>query len=344
MLSSFTNLSPILTKYWPLILTTISGTNQGPLARPAVFHDTMSTMNKAARAALAKETINRTVPAILASNTYAKNGVQNSQLFRGYTDLPKLNQTLSNAHGEDNTGATASISPMLIRLVPSYTLDAAQKLHVEHPTAKIAVLNMASPLQPGGGVIRGAKAQEESLCMRSTLYPSLRPEWYRHPSDAVIYSPDVLVFRSSPAPEMEMLDAKDRFYVDVISCAAPRHPETVEVRNDKNEKELRYADPKDEELMRLKVKFIMRTAAKMGITHLVLGALGCGAYRNPIGQVANIMRKCLVGKGNDRPSEENWNSAGIEQVVFAILDDSPRQLVWQTFVDEFQGYAQITAE
>jgi len=304
----------------------------------------MSAMNKAARAALAKETINRTVPAILSSNPHAQKGVQSSQLFRGYTDLPKLNQTVANDNTEDNTHPGASTSPILIHLVQSDTLDAAQKLRAEHPAAKIAVLNMASPLQPGGGVLRGAKAQEESLCMRSTLYPSLRPEWYRHPSDAVIYSPDVLVFRSSPTPEMEMLDAKARFYVDVISCAAPRHPETAEVSHGKNGKELRYADAKDEELMSLKIKFIMRTAAKMGVTHLVLGALGCGAYRNPVGQVANIMRKCLVGKGNGRPPEENWNGAGNEEVVFAILDDSPRKLVWQTFVSEFQGHAEIAAE
>ena len=180
--------------------------------------------------------------------------------------------------------------------------------------------------------------------MRSTLYPSLRPEWYRHPSDAVIYSPDVLVFRSSPKPGMEMLDAQARFYINVISCAAPRLPETTEVTNGKSEKEIRYADAKDEELMSLKIKFIMRTAAKMGITHLVLGALGCGAYRNPIGQVANIMRKCLVGKGDDRPPEENWTGAGLQHVVFAILDDSPRKLVWQTFVSEFQAHAQIAVD
>ena len=177
--------------------------------------------------------------------------------------------------------------------------------------------------------------------MRSTLYPSLRPEWYRHPSDAVIYTPDVLVFKSAAAPEMEMLQVKDRFYVDVISCAAPRHPETVDINTGDGGKERRYADPKDEEMMSLKIKYIMRAAAKMGITHLVLGALGCGAYRNPIAQVANIMRKCLVGRGKGRPSEEDWEGAGIEQVVLAILDDSTGKLVWKRFVDEFQDYALV---
>src|SRR5271170_7266342 len=274
-------------------------------------------MKKAVRATLAKETINHFIPSILSSNPRPQEGVQNSQLFRGRTDLPKL---ISNDHGqtqlETSTTTTASNPPLPVRLVQSDTLDAAQELHFQHPKARIAVLNMASPLQPGGGVLSGAKAQEESLCMRSTLYASLRPEWYRHPRDAVIYTPDVLVFRSA---ELKMLEAKDRFCVDVISCAAPRHPEVSGGKDDTTS--VCYADAEDEEMMSLKVKFIMRAAAKMGVTHLVLGALGCGAYRNPIGQVANIMRKCLVGEGSGIPAEEDWRAAGIEQVVFAILDN-----------------------
>lgn len=300
----------------------------------------MPTMNKAARATLAKETINHLVPSVLSSNPRAQEGVQNSQLFRGRTDLPKF---ISNDHGQtqlETTSTAAPNPPLPVRLVQSDTLDAAWELHCQHPKARIAVLNMASPLQPGGGVLRGAKAQEESLCMRSTLYPSLRPEWYRHPRDAVIYTPDVLVFRSA---EMKMLEAKDRFYVDVISCAAPRHPEVSGGKDGSTR--VCYADAEDEEMMSLKVKFIMRAAAKMGVTHLVLGALGCGAYRNPIGQVANIMRKCLVGKGSGgRPAEEDWRAAGIEQVVFAILDDSPAKVVWRAFVDEFKDYALVAAE
>ena len=296
----------------------------------------MSTMNKAARAAVAKETINDLVPSVLSSNPRAQKGVQNSQLFRGHTDLPKL---VSDDHGQTQLESTPAANPPLhVRLIQSDTLDAAQELHSQQPKARIAVLNMASPLQPGGGVLRGAKAQEESLCMRSTLYPSLRPEWYRHPRDAVIYTPDVLVFRST---EMKMLEAKDRFYVDVISCAAPRHPE---LSGGKDGTSVCYADAEDEEMMTLKVKFVMRTAARMGVTHLVLGALGCGAYRNPIGQVANIMRKCLVGRGSGRPAEEDWRGAGIEQVVFAILDDSPAKVVWRAFVDELKDYALVATE
>ncbi|RWA04683.1 hypothetical protein EKO27_g10427, partial [Xylaria grammica] len=65
---------------------------------------------------------------------------------------------------------------------------------------KIGILNMASPLSPGGGFLNGATSQEETLCMRTTLLPALRDEFYRLPELGVVYTPDVLVFRPSSFP------------------------------------------------------------------------------------------------------------------------------------------------
>ena len=295
----------------------------------------MAPMNKAARASLARETINKQIPSILASNANAQSGVQRAQRLLGSKDLPKLPASPS----QDDVAEKPSLS---ITFRPVDTLGAAQALHENHPKTRVAILNMASPLQPGGGVLRGARAQEESLCMRSTLYPSLRSEWYRHKPDTVIYTPDVLVFKS-PAPHFALLDPKDQFYVDVISCAAPRHPELAEA-DVGDGKTLRYADPRDEESMALKIKYIMRTAVKMGVTHLVLGALGCGAYQNPIQQVAGIMRRCLLGRKPGNPSEEDWVAAGVTDIVFAILDSTPEQRVWNGFVEEFRGREGVIIE
>lgn len=291
--------------------------------------------NKAVCAALGKKIINNTIPRILKSDSRASAGVENAINLRGGIDLPKL--AVNPARDSDGP----SPSPLTVRLVKMDTLDAANLLLQENPKAKVAVLNMASPTQPGGGVLSGARAQEESLCLRSTLYPSLKPEWYRHKLNTVIYTPDVLVFKGSEST-METLDAKDRFYVDVITVAAMRRPETVQVEVEGGGSELRYGDTADEEMMTVKIKYIMRVAVKMGITHLVLGAFGCGAFKNPVAQVAAMMRKQVLGKGDGGKHQEDWRAAGLEEVVFAILDDSPKQLVWGPFQKEFEGKEHVT--
>lgn len=55
------------------------------------------------------------------------------------------------------------------------------KIDLANREARVGILNMASPLSPGGGFLNGSAAQEESLCMRATLLPSLRDEFYRLP-------------------------------------------------------------------------------------------------------------------------------------------------------------------
>ena len=54
--------------------------------------------------------------------------------------------------------------------IDSYAL--ARK-RVAEGAAKVLVLNLASPVHPGGGVRRGARAQEEDLCRKSSLLLSL---------------------------------------------------------------------------------------------------------------------------------------------------------------------------
>jgi uncharacterized protein (TIGR02452 family) len=166
---------------------------------------------------------------------------------------------------------------------------------------------MASAMQPGGGVLNGALAQEESLCVRSTLYPSLKDEYYRIPTHAAIYTPNVLVFRSTSHAD---LPKSEWFYTDIISVAAIKFPETVMGKEGKRV----YDVESDKEDMVKKVRLIFQVARQKGVSHLVLGALGCGAYRNPPEEVAKIFKKVIFG---DR---KRGRVEGIEEVVFAIFD------------------------
>ena len=98
---------------------------------------------------------------------------------------------------------------------------------------KVAVLNFASASNPGGGVERGAGAQEECLCRCSGLFfclntPEMMDGFYTphrnahdplH-NDDIIYTPDVTVFKTDTAAP-RLMDESKWYDVDVITCAAP---------------------------------------------------------------------------------------------------------------------------
>ncbi|KAH7355246.1 hypothetical protein BKA65DRAFT_236524 [Rhexocercosporidium sp. MPI-PUGE-AT-0058] len=206
------------------------------------------------------------------------------------------------------TSASPVITLPRIRIIKSDTFDAAKATIRSHPKSSVAVLNMASALQPGGGVLRGALAQEEALCTRSTLYPSLNPDFYRMPLLSAIYTPDVLVFRGS---DLVDLPQSEWFYTGVISCAALRQPEVEKGGDGK----MIYSEEKDREVMLEKIRLIFQIAKEKSITHLILGALGCGAYHNPPEEVAMLFRKVILG------GRRKEGVTGIEEITFAIFDE-----------------------
>jgi uncharacterized protein (TIGR02452 family) len=289
-------------------------------------------MNKIARAKLAKDTINTLIPQILKTNERARAGVSASELIRYNPSLFPKQPTLPPTPTPDaaqeiqQAPTTPQTTPPRIKVIKSDTFDAAHSLLTANPgpRTRIAVLNMASPLRPGGGVLNGARAQEESLCMRGTLYASLHDSYYRIPENAAVYSPDVLVFRASDhMTGGGELAKKEWWWVDVISCAALRMPEVVvkvmDWKDGEVVKEKAYENDGQREAMTMKVRLILQIAMQKGITHLVLGALGCGAYGNPPVEVARIFKKVLCG---DRKKKGiTVEESGIEEIVFAIFDE-----------------------
>jgi uncharacterized protein (TIGR02452 family) len=262
-------------------------------------------LSRTDRARLAKETINKTIPGLLVSYSRARAGVAGAQLLR---DLPPA--------------TVSQTSKPTIRVIDSDTFDAARALHISYPSDRISVLSMASPLRPGGGVLTGATSQEESLCMRSTLFPSLRDEFYRLPENALVYTPDVLVFR---AHDLSPLPKCDRFFVDVISCAALRFPEVEDGK---------YVVAADREVMTKKIRSILCSAMMKGCKRVVLGALGCGAYANPAHEVAGLFKRVICGNSR-RKGDETWGC--IEEIVFAIRGGKD---TIQVFREVFQDAAE----
>jgi uncharacterized protein (TIGR02452 family) len=229
----------------------------------------------------------------------------------------------------DNPATKATSRQRRVRIITTDTLTAAHILtypfkHGDSETKpskkapNVCILNMASPLRPGGGVLTGATSQEEFLCARTTLLPSLQESYYRLPELGGIWSPDILVFFNSlPLGDANgELGPSDRYWVDVISAGMLRFPEL-----EGDEDETKRLSKKDRSIVENKMRAVLRIAAQKGVKKLVLGAWGCGAYGNPVFDIAQAWKRVLDGttmsnnkKGKAEP--EIW--PGVEEVIFAI--------------------------
>ncbi|KAI1266897.1 hypothetical protein F5Y18DRAFT_380846 [Xylariaceae sp. FL1019] len=315
-----------------------------------------------ARAKRARHTLNKVIPSLLIAHPRAKRGIERSELIidpppftlgqsrpsegegikkRDHHDVEdrktnrakgsrKKNKSIDESHSNPEPPKALPLpkatSPNIeIRAVD--TLTAAKTLL--HPKTKVGILNMASPLSPGGGFLNGATSQEESLCMRTTLLPSLHDTYYRLPELGVVYTPDALVFRhssslSQTADEDDILPKTQRWHVDILSAAMLRHPEVEDGA---------YTSPADRELVHRKMRAVMRVFASKGCRKVVLGAWGCGAYGNPVSEIAGAWRRVLGLEGQKRKDREEWQGY-FEDIVFAIKDPRMAAAFAKAFSEE----------
>ncbi|EER39855.1 conserved hypothetical protein [Histoplasma capsulatum H143] len=216
-----------------------------------------------------------------------------------------------------------NLPPTAIRIHDADTFDTAIGLAEcsKYITIKdkkpVCILNMANANNAGGGWKRGALAQEEALCYRSSLSFSLKLRYYPIPEVGAIYSPTVLVIRANmDEGEHKLLDLEqpDKLpVVSVVSVAAPCLPEVrtrevpgVGIRQV-------YKDPADREIMKEKMRVVLRTATVNQHRRLVLGALGCGAFENPKEEVADCWGEVF--------QEREFSGGWWESIIFAVMDD-----------------------
>lgn len=183
------------------------------------------------------------------------------------------------------------------------TIDAAEELHRglrdNNDNGRIAVLNMADDRSPGGCVATGSPAQEESLFRCTSLSLHLSDDMYPIGHDELLYTTHVQVFkRDSDGSRIET-----PFPVDVITCPGLRNPKLTPSSG---------LSATDTAHLVTKIRTIFGAARRKGVTHLVLGALGCGAWKCPPRQVADAFKSVC---------EEH--DGAFEKIVFAILALQP---------------------
>lgn len=184
-----------------------------------------------------------------------------------------------------------------ITLIQKTTVEAI----IENKDKVYGVLNFASAKHPGGGVLRGTVAQEEALSRASSLYPVIKQclEFYSGPpaspyySDRIIYSKPIYIIKNDSGEDIEPIKC------EVITCAAPNYSfDNIDIEDHKN-------------IMTRRFIKVLETAITNNQKNLLLGAWGCGVFKNPPAINAQIFREVL-------DSFSNY----FDNIIFAIPDNT----------------------
>ncbi len=160
---------------------------------------------------------------------------------------------------------------------------------------RFAVLNMANAYVPGGAYVEGAVAQEENMFRRSDCHFHVDAPEYDRATDRysaamtrLISGQDGRVYLDPDQPRVCIRGREDRSRQDLgyrwldDSEVFP----FLELRA--AAVDLRDGRPFDPDEARRRISALLDTLIHHDVRNAVLGALGCGAFRNPAEQVARI--------------------------------------------------------
>lgn len=216
-------------------------------------------------------------------------------------------------------------NPPSIDVTNETTLSAASRLYRQDPEKDLAALNFASARHPGGGFLSGATAQEESLSRKSGLYACLQQasEYYERNqaygsslyTDYMIYSPNVPVFRDKNDRLLESPYETSFITAPAVNAGAVRDNEPNRVN---------MIQP----IMEQRIEKLIALCVYLQHKRLVLGAWGCGVFRNDPNDIARWFGRYL--------GPESPYSPHIDRVVFAVLDGTTDKRIITPFREEFR--------
>lgn len=176
-------------------------------------------------------------------------------------------------------------------IISMQTMDSVSSIIsqvTQNPNTKIAVLNFASYRHPGGNFIGGSMAQEESLCQASYLYNVLTKfdkgfyAWNREHLNSALY-----LNRGLYTPNVLFQFSGEVVHADVITVPAPNKGVAIQyggVTEEDNTKALKS-----------RINFVINIAEDQGVDILILGAFGCGVFKQNPAEVAQLFKeRCSV--------------------------------------------------
>ena len=187
----------------------------------------------------------------------------------------------------------------------------------------IGILNFASAKNPGGGFLNGAAAQEESLAMCGNLYlTQIKKQAYYEANracrsmlytDHMIYSGGVVFIRENTDPLWE-----SPLTASVLTVPAVNMGQYLLKREGDS---VHHA----EEVMKNRMRKILNVFAEQKNEVLILGAYGCGVFRNDPVKIAAFFVELLKSEGLEKHFKE---------LIFAVYDSSKDKRVYNAFSNE----------
>lgn len=179
-----------------------------------------------------------------------------------------------------------------VKIVPKYQSriylrkeDMINRAIIEKYEGKNPILhNMADIYKPGGCVKEGSGAQEECCFRRSNYFQHLKKEFYPLMDTECVYSPNVYFNRQNEENKYKYIKGQ---YISCIAIPAIRFPSLDSTFE-------HFRENCDYELMKRKMEMVFKVAIKHNHNVIIISAFGCGAYGCPSGDVAQIMKECIV--------------------------------------------------
>lgn len=187
-------------------------------------------------------------------------------------------------------------------------------------------LNFASGKNPGGGYLRGAKAQEEDLCRVSLLGPILALEkhadyYLNNKKSDSFYTHDMIYTGHVPFirnDNYDLLQEKELYTGAIITSPAPNLSSYDPAADKENDRYYELID-----LLEERATKIFKIAAHHNHDHLILGAWGCGVFGNNVFNIIDAFKKAMV------------SIPYFKSITFAIYDNSTNKYTLNAFRKSF---------
>lgn len=163
------------------------------------------------------------------------------------------------------------------------------------------LLNMASWVQPGGGVKNGAGSQEEDLFRRSNYHKFLHTHYYPQKRFQAILSKQVEFSRKGR--DVAYVAMEKPINIDCVASPCLKNPHLTTNG--------RFTKEEDIDYVLTKIRQLFQIAYENGNDSLVLSAWGCGAFHCPSQHMGELFGDVV-----------KENMGFFKNITFAIIDEN----------------------